>query len=303
MSEISERGSPSSKRVRFLDDSSNFIDPFNNPFLEESENSGIEKLKKDLQRLERERDEKKLLFDNLKKSHSLRDIIDKENVDENVTMTQDEFQEHMIQDMIQASKEREYEEILNAYRLTGITIFSVKGNRTGIRFETFYRAKYREPYYIILEQDQENDQLSVFRHTIPHFIPIDELEATYLNKDLRKFANIIGENLQAFVTRREELNTLLESGKAIEPKANHAYSVIEFTIPLKDSTALVEASLTYDDLKSSNPTNAVIFLTKEDPESSEKRRQRLQRREQEFLQRNLVEAFDIVFGEVEEIDM
>ncbi|CAI2180933.1 12032_t:CDS:2, partial [Funneliformis geosporum] len=282
----------SSKRVRFLDDSSNFIDPFNNPFLEDSENSGIEKLKKDLQRLERERDEKKLIFDNLKKSRSLRDIIDKENVDENVTMTQDEFQEH----------EREYEEILNAYRLSGITIFSVKGNRTGIRFETFYRAKYREPYYIILEQSQD-DQLSVFRHTIPHFIPINELEATYMNKDLRKFANIIGDYLQSFVTRREELNTLLESGKATEPKANHAYSVIEFTIPLKDSTTLVEVNLTYDDLKSPHPTNAVIYLTKEDPESSEKRRQRLQRREQEFLARNLVEAFDNVFGEAEEIEM
>ncbi len=44
----------------------------------------------------------------------------------------------MIQEMIQASKEREHEEILNAYRLTGKTIFSVKENRVGLRFETFY---------------------------------------------------------------------------------------------------------------------------------------------------------------------
>jgi len=46
----------------------------------------------------------------------------------------------MIKGMLQDSEEREYEEILNAYRLTGKTIFPVKENRIGLRFETFYKG-------------------------------------------------------------------------------------------------------------------------------------------------------------------
>ncbi|RIA99436.1 Cenp-O kinetochore centromere component-domain-containing protein [Glomus cerebriforme] len=217
---------------RILNDSTNFSDLFNDPLLKEYENWSIEDLKNELEKLEKERDEKKLIFENSKKSHSLRDVIDKENVDDNITMNQSELQDHMIKEMLQDNKEREYEEILKAYRLTGKTIFPVKDDRIGLRFETFHGAKYHEPYYIILNQNQENEQLNVFRHTLPHFIPLDELEATYLNKDMHKFANEIGDYLQAFVTRREEFNTLIEEAGVSEAKSNNAFSDLEFMTTL-----------------------------------------------------------------------
>uniref|UniRef100_U9U0E2 Uncharacterized protein n=1 Tax=Rhizophagus irregularis (strain DAOM 181602 / DAOM 197198 / MUCL 43194) TaxID=747089 RepID=U9U0E2_RHIID len=139
-----------------------------------------------------------------------------------------------MKEILQDSEEREYQKILNAYRLTGKTIFPVKENRIGLRFETFYNAKYLEPYYIFLEQNQENEQLSIFRHTLPHFIPLDELEAKYLNKDMNKFANMVDDYLQAFVMRREEVRTLTNNKLNRKPRVNNAYSSIEFTILLKD---------------------------------------------------------------------
>ncbi|CAB4391023.1 unnamed protein product [Rhizophagus irregularis] len=293
MSKYYRKGSSSSKKVKFFKDSSNTNDVFNDPLLKEYENFNIVELKNELQKLEKERDEKKLIFENFKNSQSLRDVIGKENINDSMNMNQNELQDHMMKEILQDSEEREYQKILNAYRLTGKTIFPVKENRIGLRFETFYNAKYLEPYYIFLEQNQENEQLSIFRHTLPHFIPLDELEAKYLNKDMNKFANMVDDYLQAFVMRREEVRTLTNNKLNRKPRVNNAYSSIEFTILLKDNNDRVDINLTYENLTSFIPTNAVICLTRE---GTENKRKRLQKREREFLQSKLTDAFETVFG-------
>ncbi|GBC10745.1 hypothetical protein RclHR1_09870004 [Rhizophagus clarus] len=279
------------RKNNFFNGSSDTNDIFNDPLLKDYKDLNIEELKDELQKLEKERDERKLMFENTKKSHSLRDVIDKENIDDNMTMSQNELQNHMIKEILQDGGDREYQNILNAYRLTGKTIFPVKDNRIGLRFETFYNAKFLEPYYIILDQNQENEQLSIFRHTLPHFIPLDELEVTYLNKDMNKFANVVDDYLQAFVTRREEVLTLTKLNR--KPRTNNAYTSIEFTVFLKANNDRVDITLTYEDLKSFIPTSAAIYLTRE---GTENKRIRLQKREREFLQAKLTDAFEKVFG-------
>ncbi|KAF9957129.1 hypothetical protein BGZ65_002242 [Modicella reniformis] len=124
-------------------------------------------------------------------------------------------------------------DILMAYRLTGVTIFNANEmedndwskynieklhatpKEVGIRFETFANASYHEPYYVMIrrrvesqndedEDDQPNrDTLYISKHTIPHWIPLRDIEKRYLNRDLSTFTRLVSEHLQEVVGRRE----------------------------------------------------------------------------------------------------
>ncbi|KAG0093679.1 hypothetical protein BGZ93_010182 [Podila epicladia] len=129
-------------------------------------------------------------------------------------------------------------DILMAYRLTGVTIFTEDEfddhssnldfdddqneneptkKQIGIRIETFAQAKYHEPYYIILRikdskskvDDDHITELEITKNTIPHWIPLRDLTRRHLNRDMKMFTRKVSEYLQAFVTRRENINKLL----------------------------------------------------------------------------------------------
>ncbi|KAI8352006.1 Cenp-O kinetochore centromere component-domain-containing protein [Mortierella sp. GBAus27b] len=114
-------------------------------------------------------------------------------------------------------------DILMAYRLTGVTIFNAnemdegdwskhsmenfptRPKEMGIRFETFANASYHEPYYVMIrrrteneagETEQNNGTLFISKHTIPHWIPLRDIEKRYLNRDLSTFTRLISEHLQ-----------------------------------------------------------------------------------------------------------
>ncbi|KAF9211549.1 hypothetical protein BGZ59_007932 [Podila verticillata] len=110
-------------------------------------------------------------------------------------------------------EQRRMLDILMAYRLTGVTVFTedefddqsstldfdddqsgkepIK-KQIGIRIETFAQAKYYEPYYIMLRiKDAKNK---------------DDDDYT---AELEMFTRKVSEYLQAFVVRRENINKLL----------------------------------------------------------------------------------------------
>ncbi|KAF9902364.1 hypothetical protein EC991_004996 [Linnemannia zychae] len=141
-------------------------------------------------------------------------------------------------------EQRRLQDILMAYRLTGVTLFNsdefdqqdwslydvddiLEGPKdAGIRFDTFALGKYYEPYYIMLrsapkdkenelqnDEDQLNNRKSTFeitKHTIPHWIPLRETEKHYLNRDMSTFTRNISDYLQAFVTRRENIIQIIK---------------------------------------------------------------------------------------------
>ncbi|KAG9061990.1 hypothetical protein KI688_006709 [Linnemannia hyalina] len=105
----------------------------------------------------------------------------------------------------------------------------------GIRFDTFALGtfcfcRYYEPYYIMLrttpigsrnnpqnldeDEDPQLDTKKTFeiaKHTIPHWIPLSELEKRYLNRDMSTFTRSVADYLQAFVTRRENINEIINT--------------------------------------------------------------------------------------------
>ncbi|RHZ82730.1 hypothetical protein Glove_104g58 [Diversispora epigaea] len=189
--------------------------------------------------------------------------------------------------------QNEYEELLRAYRLIGRTIFPTKGKRVEMRFETFYGAKYHETYYIVLDQNEKNCQLSIFMHTIPHFIPLKELENDYLNKDIYKFRNFVDDYLQAYVKRREEIKILQQNKGIINLSTNNVHDFIEFSVCLEKHT--MKISIKYEDLKLCIPTNTVIYQIEEDDNNFITRLKRLRKLEKYFKETSLLKAFDNVF--------
>ncbi|KAF9974320.1 hypothetical protein BGZ73_002276 [Actinomortierella ambigua] len=129
--------------------------------------------------------------------------------------------------------ERRMQEIFAAYRLTGVTVFKeatpghqqntdkdnasnkrYTKNRLGIRFETSTLGRYFEPYYVILvcvekqEGDKVEKKFHVYKHTIPHWLPLKDWERKYLNRDMGTFVRRVSDHLQAFIRRREGLRQL-----------------------------------------------------------------------------------------------
>ncbi|KAF9896616.1 hypothetical protein BX616_007101, partial [Lobosporangium transversale] len=66
------------------------------------------------------------------------------------------------------------------------------------------------------QMQKEGDMLYVYKHTIPHWIPLQEVEKRYLNRDVnvggvhnprgKTFTRIISEYLQEYVAQRESEN-------------------------------------------------------------------------------------------------
>ncbi|KAF9318346.1 hypothetical protein BG003_011359 [Podila horticola] len=135
-------------------------------------------------------------------------------------------------------EQRRMLDILMAYRLTGVTVFTEDEfddqssrldldddqndneptkKQIGIRIETFAQAKYHEPYYIMLRikdaknkvDDDHTAELEITKNTIPHWIPLRDLARRHLNRDMKIFTRKVSEYLQAFVARRENINKLL----------------------------------------------------------------------------------------------
>ncbi|CAG8692311.1 10461_t:CDS:2, partial [Acaulospora morrowiae] len=256
------------------------------------EKSEIEELRDKFRGLLKERDELKQILEIEENSKNLREIVYEKDA-EISPINHGEFQEEIFQQMVQISNQREYEEFLKAYRLIGRTIFPTKSKRVEMKFETFYRAKYHESHYIILDQAKRGNQLRIFKHTLPHFIPLGEIENDYLNKDVDKFVNIVDDYLQAYVARREEVKLMRQKTGVTNLTSNNAYDLVEFSVDLEES--IVDISLTYSNLRSSAPTDVVITQRFEDIENSVTRRKRLKKIEKYFLDMSLIKAFNELF--------
>ncbi|KAF9920658.1 hypothetical protein FBU30_009487 [Linnemannia zychae] len=161
-------------------------------------------------------------------------------------------------------EQKRLQDILMAYRLTGVTLFngdefnqqdwSQYGLKdiidspkdAGIRFDTFALRKYYEPYYVMLSvtpkarraSPQDNDEAdidirkSIFeitKHTIPHWVPLRELEKRYLNRDMSTFTRLVSDYLQAYVTRRENLSQVVKTFTLDDTLIQVATSSVEGT--------------------------------------------------------------------------
>ncbi|KAG0615126.1 hypothetical protein M758_5G016600 [Ceratodon purpureus] len=137
-------------------------------------------------------------------------------------------------------------------------IRGVKGGHIVIRFDTAFGAKNFESYYCVLKSNSSMDKLYVVEHSIPFFLPVRELEKQHLSNSPKRFIDHMGDVLQAYVSRREQVIELKKLKGDLIGELYHSLSYTLIEIMLKEPQCQVGLSLAYHNSDSELPTQSTI---------------------------------------------
>ncbi|XP_062427225.1 centromere protein O [Rhea pennata] len=158
--------------------------------------------------------------------------------------------------------------MLQVFYLTGI---SGKLTKHGVCFciSTAYEGTYLDSYYLDLVTKLE---VQIRRHSVPVFIPLEQLAKKYLQTDIKRFLSVLSDHLNAYVGRRYQADQLQERfSDRLEGtlQRNSLCNVLVFKYNTSgDKQAFpFRAKLLYGDLCRSLPTEAVISCTPDAPAS------------------------------------
>ncbi|XP_072991686.1 uncharacterized protein [Typha latifolia] len=145
------------------------------------------------------------------------------------------------------------------YRIQNKVICCLEGARIGIQYETSFAGESCEIYHCVLESKSFLEKMTVIEHTVPFFLPIREAESDLLSSNAIKFIDYVGEILQSYVDRREQVRLIKELyGNQIgELFHSLPYNLIEFV--LEDFDCKVTVSLRYADLVSTLPSRIRVL--------------------------------------------
>ncbi|KAH6788656.1 centromere protein O [Perilla frutescens var. frutescens] len=140
------------------------------------------------------------------------------------------------------------------YRVGNKMICCLDGPRIGIQYETSFAGEPCELFHCVLESKSFLEKMTVLEHTIPFFLPVREAENEYLSSNAMKFIDYVGELLQAYVDRREQVRLIKELyGNQIgELYCSLPYHMIEFV--LADFDCKVTVVIRYAELVSTLPS-------------------------------------------------
>ena len=154
-------------------------------------------------------------------------------------------------------------EHLNSFRLAGISCFSVGGRPQdlGFRFDATYGGQYlEEKYYVILH----GPTLEIHRHSLPFFVPIEELARAFLPFDPGQFCRRISRYVCAYAGRRilsDQMATDFLGRASVE--ASTCYDVIKVTgrLEARGGIPVHSVQLKFENLLDLIPNKAdVTFL-------------------------------------------
>lgn len=145
------------------------------------------------------------------------------------------------------------------YRVGNKMICCLDGARIGVQYETSYAGEPCELFHCVLESKSFLEKMTVLEHTIPFFLPIREAENDYLSLNAMKFIDHVGDLLQAYVDRREQVRLIKElyGNQMGELYCSLTYHMVEFV--LADFDCKVTVSLGYTDLVSTLPSEISVL--------------------------------------------
>ncbi|XP_074286847.1 uncharacterized protein LOC141612044 [Silene latifolia] len=146
------------------------------------------------------------------------------------------------------------------YRVGSKVICCLEGARIGIQYETSFAGEPCEFYHCVLESKSFLEKMTVQEHTVPFFLPIREAENDLLSSNAMKFIDHVGELLQAYVDRREQVRLMKELyGNQIGDLYHSLpYHMIEFVLDDFECTRIT-ISLKYADLVMVLPTRVRVM--------------------------------------------
>ncbi|XP_070533423.1 centromere protein O-like isoform X2 [Ptychodera flava] len=179
------------------------------------------------------------------------------------TPTKLKGQHDSIVKALRSAKKRKREELSSIFRLTGVSVTTVTAKRIRICLDTFYQTEYHEPYYLELDF-RENGTASVHRHTLPYFIPLQELIQQKLNDNRKEFLSTLNDYLNAYVARREQAAKAQEMYQELidgNLLSLSAFDYIEFKLaPSRRLSVPILIKLIYDDLIQHLPTRVSLSV-------------------------------------------
>ncbi|KAK6783005.1 hypothetical protein RDI58_020801 [Solanum bulbocastanum] len=145
------------------------------------------------------------------------------------------------------------------YKVGNKVICCLDGARIGIQYDTSFAGESCDLYHCVLESKSFLEKMTVLEHTVPFFLPIREAENEFLSSNAIRFIDHVGDLLQAYVDRREQVRLIKELyGNQIgELYHSLPYHMIEFVI--EDFDSKVTVSLRYADLISTLPTGVSVL--------------------------------------------
>ncbi|CAM6004270.1 unnamed protein product [Sphagnum balticum] len=145
------------------------------------------------------------------------------------------------------------------YQLHRKMIHGVSGGQISVRFDTGFGDEKYESYYCVLTSSSATDKLHVTEHSIPFFLPLRELEKAHLTTSPKVFIDYIGDILQAYVSRREQVREIKETKGESIGELYHSLSFSLIELMLKEPDYQVGVSLAYYNLKSELPTQSSVI--------------------------------------------
>lgn len=156
--------------------------------------------------------------------------------------------------------------LLQLFYLTGI---SGKLTKRGVCFciSTAYEGTYLESYYLDVLTKPE---VQIQRHSVPIFIPLEQIAKKYLQTDIRRFLSVLSDHLNAYAARRYQADQLQERFSdclegTLQRNSLCNLLVFHYNVPSDGRSFLFTARLLYADPCCSLPTEAIISCTPDAP--------------------------------------
>ncbi|KAG2193303.1 hypothetical protein INT47_008664 [Mucor saturninus] len=161
------------------------------------------------------------------------------------------MQKEIFDQLVRVAEQCTSKEIFSYYRLAGSSVFSYNENMQVVTLETFYNKVYRESFKICMDKEAQQ----VLHHSLPQFIPVDELVEQFLPHDLETFLRLVHDAAQAFVVRRELWKDLKRTFEIQDLNVSFTHGVVEVTVAPE---RLLLVTLTFSDYQSSFPTDILV---------------------------------------------
>ncbi|NXN99967.1 CENPO protein, partial [Rhinopomastus cyanomelas] len=158
--------------------------------------------------------------------------------------------------------------MLQVFYLTGI---SGKLTPQGVCFciSTAYEGTYLSFYYLDL---LIKPKVHIHRHSIPIFIPLEQIAEKYLQTDVRRFLSVLSDHLNAYAGRKYQADQLQEHFSdqiegTLQRNSLCNLLVFNYNIVRKSETFPFSVRLLYSDPCCSLPTEVMVSCAPEAPAS------------------------------------
>ncbi|KAJ5072236.1 inner kinetochore subunit mal2 [Anaeramoeba ignava] len=145
---------------------------------------------------------------NQKQKQKIEKKLEKQKIENELSSNQQNNKNIENQEELEARKLLE--------RISGCQIYQYDKKQLAICFDIFYNGKFINEFLVILQFNHENDSLEIFKHSLPYFIPIENISVQFLNKNFHKFKTIVKRYLDSFVARKQQMIELENQLKKLE---------------------------------------------------------------------------------------